>query len=275
MARVLCEMIFMKVGAVGVVLLHFIHPSVTGLNQWGHYLWGPPKLDIVPLCALSSMRTCKMTYLDLRWNHPNKYSPFASILDLKHLYQCTSTVCLLSALALFPSTRVFLSYSHIHTFIQFSHRRDFDGFISYVFKCTAFCYYSALNNAVCWKSICRSDSLSSKARVLFWFLNGFKGIGELFFVWFCSIPHMRSKRLLSELLPRLWLPSSLSPACTLRLKFFSSSLLWLTLDCSLSKYWSTQTLKTSPRRTNNLCPSAPQMSSSINAIRKAEERLRK
>lgn len=41
-----------------------------------------------------------------------------------------------------------------------------------------------------------------------------------FFVWFCSYPYMQSKRLLSELLPRLSLPSSLSPACTLRLKFF-------------------------------------------------------
>ena len=121
---------------------------------------------------------------------------------------------------LFPSLRVFLSRSHIHTSIQFSHRPDFDNSIFYVFKCTTFCCYSALNNAVCWKSMRRSDSLSGEARVLFWFLNGFGGIGVLFCVRFCSIPHMWSKRLLSELLPRLSLPSSLSPACTPRLNFF-------------------------------------------------------
>lgn len=60
-----------------------------------------------------------------------------------------------------------------------------------------------------------------EGRLLFWFLNGFGGIGVLYF--FCLISfntHMRSERLLSELLPRLSLPSSLSPACTLRLNIF-------------------------------------------------------
>lgn len=83
---------------------------------------------------------------------------------------------------LFTSMGVFLYYSNIPTSIQFSNRPDFDDSIFYVFKCTTFCCYSALNNAVCWKSMRRSDSFSSEARVLFWFLNGFGGNGVLFFL---------------------------------------------------------------------------------------------
>lgn len=137
-------------------------------NIWYAHIWSNEWKPQVTHCLrpLSRLLLYRSVAWDFKWTCISEevFTILRLMLDLQHQCQCTSTARLLSAPVLFPSMEVFLSYKHAS--IQFSHWPDFDDSISWVFKCTAFCRYWALNNAVCWKSMHRSDGLSGRSEAV-------------------------------------------------------------------------------------------------------------
>ena len=135
-------------------------------NIWYARIWSNEWKPQVTHWPLNRLLLYRSVAWDFEWTCISEevFTILRLMLDLHHQCQCTSTARLLSAPVLFPSMEVFLSYRH--TSIQFSHWPDFDDSVSYVFKCTAYCCYWALNNAVCWTSMHRSDGLSWRSEAV-------------------------------------------------------------------------------------------------------------
>lgn len=167
-----------------------------------------------------------------------QWSTFSSSDEKRgYLSSCCTFVILYASFSepvLFSSMGGFLFYSEMNRSLQFSLWSDLDDFMPYVFKCTTFCSYWASNSAIWWESMHRSVICLAKPGCCFGSWNGSGAGGAFsillfsffFLIWICSVPHMQSKRLLSEPLPRLFLPSSLSPACTFKIFLKFSPLAW-------------------------------------------------